>query len=90
MTVNEYCGSMESSILDFIFSLTDEILEKIQYRKLFYQEQIARYVQKQIDFFFNTYNLKTALLYSYKHEAYNTIMFKLKNHLKEHNILQCV
>lgn len=90
MTVTEYCGNMESSILQFIFSLTAEIREKIQQKKLFYKEQIARYAEKQIDFFFKAYNLKKAVLHSYKHETYNTIMFKLKNILKEHNVFQCV
>lgn len=90
MTVAEYCGNMESSILQFIFSLTNDIRERIEQKKLFYKEQIVRYAQKQIDFFFKAYNLKNAILCSYKHEAYNTIMFKLKNILKEHNVFQCV
>lgn len=90
MTVTEYCGNMESSILQFIFSLTDDIRQRIEQKKLFYKEQIVRYAEKQIDFFFKAYNLKNALLHSYKNEAYNTIMFKLKNILKEHNVFQCV
>lgn len=90
MTITEYCGNVESSILHFIFSLTDEINEKIAQKKLFYKDQIKRYVKKQIDFFFKAYRLKTALLQSYKYEAYNTIMFKLQNTLKEYNIFQCV
>jgi len=90
MTVTEYCGNMESSILQFIFSLTDDIRQRIEQKKLFYKEQIVRYAEKQIDFFFKAYNLTNALLNSYKHEAYNTIMFKLKNILKEHNVFQCV
>lgn len=90
MTVAEYCGNIESSILHFIFSFTDEIREKIALKKLFYKEQIKRYVKKQIDYFFRTFNIKRALLYTYKYETYNTIMFKLKSILKEHNVFQCV
>jgi hypothetical protein len=90
MKLSEYCGKIESSILNFIFSFTDDIREKVEQKKLFYKEQIKRYVKKQIDFFFKSYNLKSALLYTYKYETYNTIMFKLKSVLKEHNIFRCV
>lgn len=89
MTMSEYCGSFESSILHFIFSFTDDIREKITQKKLFYVEQIKRYVKKHIDFFFKAYNLKKALLNTYKYETYNTIMFKLRSIFKEHNIFQC-
>ncbi|WP_428911648.1 hypothetical protein [Niallia sp. Krafla_26] len=90
MKITEYCGNIEFSILHFIFSLTDEISEKIAQKKLFYKEQIKRYIRKQIDFFFRAFKLKKALLYTYKYETYNTIMFKLKSTLKEHNVFQCV
>ena len=90
MKAADFCGKMDFSILQFIFSITDDIQQKIEQKKLFYKEQIIRYVKKQIDFFFKTFNLTTALLYTYKYEAYNTIMFKLKNILKENNIFQCV
>ncbi|WP_394237259.1 hypothetical protein [Niallia oryzisoli] len=90
MTVTEYCGKIESSILHFIFSFMDDIREKIAQKKLFYKEQIIRYVKKQIDFFFKAYKIEGALLNTYKYETYNTIMFKLKSVLKEHNIFKCV
>jgi hypothetical protein len=90
MKMVEYCGKLEFSILQFVMSFTDEIREKIEKKQLFYKEQIIRYVQKQIDFFFKAYNLKHGLLNSYKYEVYNSIMFKLRTILKEHNILQCV
>jgi hypothetical protein len=90
MGIYEYCGEMEYSILQFIFSSTNHIREKIEKKELFYKEQIVRYVQQQIDFFFKAYHLKSALLQTYKYEIYNTIMFKLKNILKEHHFLQCI
>ncbi|MBZ5749506.1 MULTISPECIES: hypothetical protein [Metabacillus] len=90
MEIAEYCGKTESSILTFIISFTDDIREKIAQRKLFYKEQIVRYVKKHIDFFFKAYKLKEALLKSYKHEVFNTIMFRLKNNLKEHRVFQCI
>lgn len=90
MTLTEYCGNIDSCILNFIFSFTDDITEKIEQRKLFYREQIKRYVKKQIDLFFKAYNLKSALLNTYKYETYNTIMFKLRRVLKEHNVFHCV
>ena len=90
MRLIEYCGNMEFSILHFIFSLTDEVNEKIEQKELFYKEQIKRYVRKQIDFFFKAYRLKKAVLHTYKYEAYNTILFKLKDTFKKHNIFHCV
>jgi hypothetical protein len=90
MTLTEYCGNVEFSILSFIFSFTDDIREKIAQKKLFYKDQIKRYVKKQIDIFFKAFNIKSALLFTYKYETYNTIMFKLKSVLKEHNIFHCV
>ena len=44
MDLAEYCGEIEFSILQFIFSTTDEIKEKITQKKLFYKEQIIRSV----------------------------------------------
>ena len=90
MTLIDYCGKMEYSILNFVFSFTDDVSEKIEQKELFYQEQITRYVKKHIDYFFKAYQLKKALLNTYKYETYNTIMFKLKSVLKEHNVFHCV
>ena len=90
MTLIDYCGKMEYSILIFVFSFTDDVSEKIEQKELFYKEQITRYVKRQIDYFFKRYHLKSALLQTYKNETYNTIMFKLKSVLKEHNVFHCV
>ena len=90
MTVSEYCGNVEYSILQFIFSLTEEIRMKVEQKKLFYREQIIRYMKKQIDFFFRGFQVKPALLVVYKNEVINTVMFKINYLLKEYNILQCV
>lgn len=89
MKIEEFCGNMEFSIIQFTFSFTNHIREKIKSKELFYKEQIIRYVQKQIEFFLNGFNLKSTLLYTYKYEVYNTIMFKLKTTFKENNIFQC-
>ena len=86
----EFCGNTEFSILQFIFSITKEVEQKVIQKKLIYYEQITRYVQKQIEIFFIPFNIKPALQCTYKYEAYNTIMFKLKNILKENNIFQCL
>ena len=90
MNIAEYCGTTELPILQFIFSLTDDIREKIVQKKLFYKEQVMRYADKQIEFFFKSQNLHCALLQTYKYEAYNTIMFKINYILKEHHVLQCI
>lgn len=90
MTMPEYCGNIEYSILQFIFSLTEEIRNKVEQKKLFYREQIIRYTRKQIDFFFRGFQVKPALLAVYKNEVNHTVMFKLNYLLKEYNILQCV
>jgi hypothetical protein len=90
MYISEYCGKMEFYILQFIFSTTDKIKEKISQKKLFYKEQIIRYISQQIDHFFKRFTIKKALLQVYRNDAFNTIMFKLKHTLKEHIIFQCV
>ena len=90
MTLIDYCGKMEYSILNFVFSFTDDVSVKIEQKELFYKEQITRYVKKHIDYFFKAYHLKRALLNTYKYETYNTIMFKLKSVLKENNVFHCV
>lgn len=90
MHIVEFCGHFEVSMIQFIYSLTEDVNEKIKKRKLFYKEQIIRYIQKQIDLFFMKYTFKKALLQSYKNDVYNTIMFKLNNILKENHILQCI
>ncbi|WP_077213526.1 hypothetical protein [Bacillus dakarensis] len=90
MGIGEFCGELEFSILQFTFSLCDDINEKIKQKKLFYKEQIDRYVHKRIDIFFTGNTLKKGLLQIYKSEMYNTIMFKLRQMLKEYKILQCL
>ncbi|MBB6445375.1 hypothetical protein [Bacillus benzoevorans] len=90
MEIPEYCGKLEFSVLQFIVALTDEIRQKMEQRKLFYQEQIIRFAKNKINFFFKGFQMKDALLAVYKNEVFNTIMFKIKYLLKEYNILQCV
>ena len=90
MNVAEYCGNIEFPILQFNLFPHRYIREKIVQKKLFYKEQVMRYVDKQIEFFFKTQNLNCAVLQTYKNEAYNTIMFKINYILKEHLILQCI
>ncbi|RHW37527.1 hypothetical protein D1B33_08330 [Lysinibacillus yapensis] len=89
MSISEYCGNTEFTILQFIYYLTNEIQEKIIKKKLFYKEQVLRYVTQQIDSFFKNFKLKKALLQSYKHEVFNTIVFKLQHTIKKHIIFQC-
>lgn len=90
MTVPEYCGKLDFSVLQFIFALTDDIREKLEQKKLFYREQIIRFTKKKIDLFFRGCEMKDAVLAAYKNEVFNTIMFKINYLLKEYNVLQCV
>jgi hypothetical protein len=89
MDLSEYCGNTEFSIIQFTFLITDDIKEKIDQKKLFYKEQVVRYITQQTDSFFRKFTLNQALLQTYKYEVFNTIMFKLKNILKKHIIFQC-
>ncbi|WP_110114009.1 hypothetical protein [Bacillus sp. CGMCC 1.16541] len=90
MTVEEYCGTFDHSILQFTFSLVEEVKTNIQEKKLFYHGQIHRYIQKQIDLFFISSQLNRALTSVYKHEMYTTVMFRLKPILKEMQLFRCV
>lgn len=91
MQIYEYCSVLDVAILQFTFAIIEDIREKITQRKLFYREQITRYLQKRITLFLQHQPLKGALLQVYKSELYNTIMFKLNKELKGHHILfQCV
>lgn len=91
MTMYEYCGALDLSLLEFVFSMTDDIREKISQKKLFYKEQIMRYVHKRIDLFFKQQTVTNPLLQVYKFEVYNTIMFRVNNELKgQRAMLQCV
>lgn len=89
MKLSEYCGNTEFSILQFIFRITDDIKEKIAQKKLFYKEQVTRYITKQIDLFFQNFTLSQALLQTYKYEAFNSIIFKLKSILEKDIIFRC-
>ena len=89
MTLVEYCGDIEFSILQFIFSTTDEIEKKISQKKLFYKEQIIRYIKQKIDRFFKGFTMKKALLQTYRNDTFNTIMFKLQHTLKTRIIFRC-
>lgn len=90
MDLAEYCGKTEYSIIQFVFSITDEIQEKITQKKFIYKEQIIRYINRRIDYFFKPFTLKNALLQTYKNEVFNSVMFKLKATIKEHIIFKCV
>ena len=89
MNISEYCGNTEFSILQFTFLMTDDIKEKIKQKKLFYKEQVIRYITQQIDLFFRNFTLSRALVQTYKYEVFNTILFKLRNTLEKHIIFQC-
>lgn len=90
MTIPEYCGHTEFSILQFTIHLTEEIHQKIKEKNLFYHEQIIRFTKKRIDHFFQGLQIKEALRSVYKNEVFNTIMIKIKSILKEYQILRCV
>lgn len=87
MNITEFCGKIEFSTLQFAFSLTDHLSEKISKKELFNKEQIVSYVKKQIDSFFKSlnWNFKSSVLNVYKSEVYNTVMFKINYILKEQN-----
>ncbi|MBM7702050.1 hypothetical protein [Metabacillus iocasae] len=90
MTVEEYCGTFDHSILQFTFSLIDDVKTRIKEKKLFYQEQVHRYISKQIDLFFTSSRLNRALTSVYKHEMHRTIMFRLNSTMKEIQLFRCV
>ena len=77
MSLHEY-GRTEFSILQFTFKVTDDIKEKIAQKKLLHNDDIVQYIHRQMDHFFQKFNLKPALLQTYKNEVLNSVMFKLK------------
>jgi hypothetical protein len=86
----EYCGKTEYSIIQFTFSIIDDIQEKINQKKFIYKDQIIRYINQRIDYYFKHFTLKHALLQTYKNEVFNSVMFKLKTTIKENIIFKCV
>ncbi|RDW21120.1 hypothetical protein CWR48_03965 [Oceanobacillus arenosus] len=90
MTIAAYCGEFEFTVLEFVFTITKDVEKKIRKRKLFYEVQITRYVQKKVDCFFLGIKMDKHILTVYKYEAYNTIMFRLKDILKENNIFRVI
>ncbi|WP_147534296.1 hypothetical protein [Bacillus marasmi] len=91
MGIEEYCGNtIELSAMKLVFTLTNETREKISKKELIYKEQIVRFIKKKIDFYFNSLQIKKALLHAYKNEIYNSVMFKLQPIFKEFNIFQCI
>lgn len=90
MGIQEYCGDIEFSSMRFVFTLTNTIREKISKKELKYKEQIVRYAKKKIDFYFNSFKIKKALLIAYKNDVYNSVMFKLQATFKEFNIFECI
>jgi hypothetical protein len=90
MTIAAYCGDFEFTVLEFVFTITKDVEKKIKKRKLFYEEQITRYVKKKVDQFFLGFKMHEHILTVYKYEAYNTIMFRLQHILKEKNIFRVI
>lgn len=89
MSLSEFCGKTEFSILQFTYYLTDDVKEKIIQKSLYYHEQVERYIYKNIDLFLRNYNFNDALAQTYKHEIFNTIMFRLKDLIKNKIIFSC-
>ncbi|RHW35874.1 hypothetical protein D1B33_12300 [Lysinibacillus yapensis] len=81
MSLRDYCGKTDFSILQFIFKMTEDITEKVKDKKLHHKEDIAQYIHEHMDHFFQKFQLKQALLQTYKNEVFNSIMFKLKPNL---------
>ncbi|RDW21250.1 hypothetical protein [Oceanobacillus chungangensis] len=90
VTIAAYCGDFQFTVLEFVFTITNEVEKKIKNRKLFYEEQITHYVKKKVERFFLGVKMDKHILIVYKYEAYNTIMFRLDNILKEKNILSVI
>lgn len=90
MSLSEFCGKTEFSILQFTYYLTDDVKEKIIQKKLFYNEQIKRYIYKQVDLFFQNDNFNTAIVQTYKYEIYTTIVFRLKDLINKKVIFSCL
>lgn len=90
MSLSEFCGKTEFSILQFTYYLTDDVKDKIDQKKLFYNEQIERYIYKQVDLFFQNYDFNNAIVQTYKYEIYTTIIFRLKDLINKKIIFSCV
>ncbi len=80
----------ERSILKFIISTSEDIKTKIRNKIFFYEEQIHRYVLKQVELFLYYLYTDRALLTVYKYEIFNSIMFRLKTSMKENLIFKCI
>lgn len=89
MSLSEFCGKTEFSILQFTYYMTDDVREKINRKKLFYNDQIKRYIHKQVDLFFRNYDFNNALVQTYKYEIYNTVIFRLKELINKKIIFSC-
>ncbi|TYR80845.1 hypothetical protein FZC66_10835 [Priestia megaterium] len=90
MNMADYCGSMDYSILQFSIELTTDVRSKIISRTLFYEEQVVRYIKKQILSFFNNFSIKPALQCTYQAEMLQTVLFKLQPTIKEQQLFQCI
>ncbi|WP_338472491.1 hypothetical protein R4Z10_07045 [Niallia sp. XMNu-256] len=78
MGLHEYCGRTEYSIIRFTFKVTADIKEKMMQNKLLHKDDIVQYLHRQMDRYFKKFNMKPALLQTYKNEVLNSVMFKLK------------
>lgn len=78
MSLHEYCGKTEFSILQFTIKVTHDIKEKMAQKKLLHKDEMVQYIHRQMDQFFQKFSLKPALLQTYKNEVLNSVMFRLK------------
>lgn len=83
MNMSDFCGKTEFSILQFTCQITKDVKDKIETKEFFYDTQINRYIEKQIELFLKNYNFNDALIQTYKYEIYNTIMFGLKDFMNK-------
>ena len=78
MRLHEFCGRTEFSIIQFTINVSDDIKGKMMQKKLLHKDDIVQYIHLQMDHFFQNFNLKQALLQTYRNEVINSVMFKLK------------
>lgn len=90
MLIQDYVGNDEYAIICFSFLLIKKVNYKIQSKKLFYVDQVWRYVETRINSFLQQLSLDDVQNKLYKHQMLSLIETKISPTIAKHKLFHCV
>lgn len=90
MKMIDYVGKTDYSLIQFSYNLTTEVSFKIKTKKLFYSEQVWKYIHTRVDGFINHLNVRDSLKSIYRRQILTMISIKVTSLIHKNKMLGCI